>query len=150
MRRRLIQFGIPVATLLLGGLIGFGAGQTKGIDWGTRLLTMELGYGLFVHSEIASLIRVGDTERALWWLDQWIDTSVQTLAREPENISTLQGLQIARVYRAAVPPTGPTASAVTAALEPVPVLEPPFLCPTPVGGDTMASGLNRLVEGESR
>ena len=145
MRRKALQFGIPLATMALGVLIGFGLGQRWGISWGTQLLTKEVDFGLSVHSEVASLIRVGDTERALWWLDLLVDSVVMTEARYSDNTTPLRGLQIAKVYRGAVPSTGSYAAQVTSALSQVPTLTPPFFCPLPSGGEVQASGLDRLT-----
>lgn len=146
MRRKALQWGIPVVTMAVGLLIGFALGQRWGISWGTQLLTREVDVGLSAHSEVASLIRVGDTERALWWLDRWIDNVVLNVARQPDDTTHLRGLQIAKVYREAVPSTGPYAAQVTSALSQVPTLTPPFFCPLPSGGDVQASGLDRLTE----
>jgi hypothetical protein len=65
MRHKALLLGAPVATMVLGGLFGFALGQHQGISWGNRLLIRELDYGLSIHTEVASLVRVGDTERAI-------------------------------------------------------------------------------------
>jgi hypothetical protein len=64
MRRKALLFGIPVVTMLFGAASGFALGQRQGISWGSQLLIRQLDFGLSTHSEVASLIRVGDTERA--------------------------------------------------------------------------------------
>jgi hypothetical protein len=149
MRRRAWQFGLYASTLALGALLGFALGQRQGISWANQLMIGELNFGLSVHSEVASLIRVGDTERALWWLDRWIDSAVLTVGDHSDG-NSLRGLQLAKVYRGVVAPAGADAARVTAALSRVPNLEPPFFCPTPSGGEVRASGLDRLAESAQR
>lgn len=145
MRHKALLFGIPVATMALGAFFGFALGQRQGISWGNQLLIRELDFGLSIHSEVAGLIRVGDTERALWWLDQWVDKSVLTIVEHPDGTTELPGLRIAKVYRGAVPPTGSAGAGVTAALSRVSNLQGPYFCPMPSGGEMRASGLDRLV-----
>jgi hypothetical protein len=145
MRRTALQLGIPVATMMFGALIGFALGQRQGFSWGTELLRREIDFGLSVHSEVASLIRVGDSERALWWLDQLIDNVILNVSRYSDAHTQLRGLQIAKVYRTAVPPTGTEAALITAALDPVSTVAPPFFCPLPSGVEVQASGLDRLT-----
>lgn len=145
MRRKVVLFGVPVVTLVLGALRGFAVAQRQYIASGNRLLIQELAYGLSIHSEAASLIRVGDTDRALWWLDQWIDRSVVPVATHPHGTTTLRGLELAKVYRRAVPSTGPEATHLTSALDRVADLPGPYFCPLPAGGEARASGLDRLA-----
>ena len=146
MHRTALRFGTPVATMVLGAVIGFAVGQRQGISWGARLLTGEVDFALSVHSEVASLIRVGDSERALWWLDQLIDNAILNVARHPVERAELRGLQIAKAYRTAIPTTGSEAAQITAALNRVPAAAPPFLCPLPSGIEVQASGLDRLTQ----
>ena len=150
MRRTALRFGTPVATMVLGAVIGFAVGQRQGISWGTRLLTREVDFALSAHSEVASVIRVGDSERALWWLDQLIDNVILNVARHPGERAELRGLQIAKAYRTAIPPTGSEAAQITAALDRVPTAAPPFLCPLPSGIEVQASGLDRLTRSGRR
>jgi hypothetical protein len=131
--------------MVLGGLFGFALGQHQGISWGNRLLRRELDYGLSIHTEVASLVRVGDTERALWWLDQWVDKSVLTIVGHRDGTTELPGLRIAKAYRGAVPPTESARPEVNAALSRVADLQGPYFCPLPSGGEMRASGLDRLL-----
>jgi hypothetical protein len=131
--------------MALGAAIGFAVGQRWGISLGTRIMATEVDGVLSIHSEVASLIRVGDTDRALWWLDMLIDNAVTNTARHSNDTTPRRGLQIAKVYREAVPSVGPNAAHVTTALSQVPKATPPFFCPVPSGGTERASGLDRLV-----
>jgi hypothetical protein len=140
----------PILALIVGGALGFAAGQKQGIAWGNDLLIRELDYGLTVHAEVASLVRVGDSDRALWWLDQWIDHSAVTVTSHPAGNTDLPGLRLAKVYRNAVPSTGPDGAAVSAALSGATDLKGPYFCPLPRGGQSTASGLDRLAGSESR
>ena len=145
MRQRALRWAIPAATLVCGALAGFALGQRQGISWGNALLIRELDLALSRHVEVASLIRVGDTERALWWLDPWIDRAAISILEHPDGSTDLRGVRIAKVYRGAVPSTGSEGARATAALDRVSHLQGPYFCPLPSGGETQASGLDRLV-----
>jgi hypothetical protein len=116
-------------------------GQRRGLSVGTKLLEMETGGTLSAHVEVASAIRVGDTDRALELLDRMIDSAVLSLSAQPGPRAAAGSTSQAKVYRSVVPPSGASASSVKAAWSRVPPPEgPPYSAP-----ERQGSALGKLV-----
>ena len=111
---------VAVLALGVGVFVGFALGQRQGFGMGKTFLAAEVGGTLAIHVEVASAIRIGDTDRALLLLDSVIDSAVANTLRNPDGMRMLPAMSQAKVYRRAVPPQGMYASDVTAALASVP------------------------------
>ena len=142
-----MRIGVPVLTLLIGGVGGLAIGQRQGMAWGEAMLEQEVGGVLSREVEVASCIRVSDAEHALQHLDPAIDTAVLNLSMRAG--ASGRALSAARLYRGVVPASGPRAEEVAAALASVPPREPPSFCPKPAGMH-QPSGLSRLTAGRSK
>jgi hypothetical protein len=114
-----------VLTLALGLMAGFALGQRQGFGMGRTFLESEVAGTLAVHVEVASSIRIGDTERALALLDSIIDSAVVNVHAQPDLKRAMPAMSQAKIYRRAVPPQGMYASDVIAALASVPEPEQP-------------------------
>jgi hypothetical protein len=101
---------------------------------------------LSLEVEVASCIRVGDTQHALALLDLRIDTAVLKLTAAASNLGFLaaqaeqrpaRALGQAKLYRHVIPSTDSDASAVRSALDKV---------PAPEGTAPVPSGLAKLTQ----
>ena len=144
-----MRSSIAAATAILacgvGGVAGFAVGQRQGMAWGIAGLQREVGGGLSRDVEVASCIRVGDTECALSLLEPAIDRSVLSLVAYPGV--ELRGVGQAALYRRVVPSSGPGARQVEAALAGVTPLQPPDLRAGAADRSSKRSGLSRLADG---
>lgn len=132
----------PIVGLALGLVAGFAFGHRLGFNTGMGFLETEVNGSLSIHVEAASCIRVGDTERALELLDTMIDAAVVSVAAQPGPLRNRTALSRAKLYHSLVPPSGPAAVEVRAALERVHEMELP-----PEGSNsTTRSGLARLAQ----
>jgi hypothetical protein len=120
MPRALKVFAIPALMLIVGLVAGAALGQRQGFGMGKTFLESEVPGTLAVHVEVASSIRVGDTDRALALLDSIIDSAVVNLQARPEPHRASPAMSQAKVYRRAIPAVGPNAALVVAALANVP------------------------------
>lgn len=141
MRGMLKKLIVPTLTLAIGLLVGFALGQRQGFGMGKVFMAAETNGMLSLHVEVASSVRVGDTERALRYLDTFIDSAVVNMHAQPAPHEIPTAMREAKVYRRAVPPTGPNAVSVVGALKDVPEPEgAPYSAP-----ERQRTGLGRLV-----
>jgi hypothetical protein len=115
--------------LALGLFVGLALGQRQGFIRALRYLQGSTSGGVALDVEVASCIRVGDTERALALLDARVDGAVLQLTAAKQNLGILaaatdwdadDALARAKAYRGIVPPSGHDAKAVSVALQAVP------------------------------
>jgi hypothetical protein len=126
-RRAMLTHGAIHLFVLTAGLgIGFAFGSRHGFIQGMRYVQAQVAEDLALDVELASSIRVGNGDRALALLELRVDETVLALASAERNIgylaaqgnwSALESLGRAKLYRTAVPPTGPDAMAVQSALK---------------------------------
>jgi hypothetical protein len=131
--------------LAIGLFLGYPLGQRRGLIDGLGHLRDAMAGDLTADVEVASCVRLGDTERALAILDARLDGAILQLAAAKQNLGYLvaptnadrgDALALAKTYRSIVPPAGRDARAVSNALQNVPVGDKASLSP----------GIARLAE----
>lgn len=106
---------VATLTLVVGLAAGFAFGQRQGLGMGMGFVEAETTGVLNIHVEVASCIRVGDTDRALKLLDGIIDSGVVGLQAQPDSPRAervQRAIADASAYRSAVRTMGADAVAV--------------------------------------
>ncbi len=135
MGRILKMLVLPTLAVVVGLVAGFALGQRQGLGMGMGFIEAETTGSLTMHVEMASSVRVGDTDRALMLLDTLIDSAAVSLHAQPGTPRSLRSLSQVKTYRSVIPSVGPYATALRDALESVSESAP----------ESQASGLGRLV-----
>jgi hypothetical protein len=124
-RRAMRYIPATIIGLAVGIFVGLAFGYRQGFMRGLRHLENDMAGSLAGDVEVASCVRLGDTERALRILELRLDGNIMQLAAAKRNLGFVvapggwsrdEALSVATVYRGVVPPSGHDASAVTAAL----------------------------------
>jgi hypothetical protein len=136
MGRTVKMLAVLAVTLGIGLAAGFALGQRQMLGLTTQMMERETTSLLSMHVEMASAVRVGDTDRALTLLDALIDSAVVNLHALPVPQRESRSMREAKLYHSVIPPQGPNATAVRVALETVSAPDS-----TP-----QASGLARLLK----
>jgi hypothetical protein len=139
----------PLLALGLGLLVGFGFGQR----WGLKYAEYEVLGNLSLRMEAASLIRLGECDDALQWMDDTIDRAIMSAAANEGELGlaprSLLVLQTAKLYRLAAPSKGPQAPEVHAFLAGLAIPEKPEFCPRRASGaPARPTALERLLRAQ--